>query len=108
MRSISNEDAQTGETPMTGFSLREGLRTISASDTRANVVQGAAGRGSSIEAYPLFGFDLIDYDSLLSEKLDLLLKIRENTHVHWTGKHRSRDRRSIHARCRILCLFGSA
>jgi probable LLM family oxidoreductase len=47
-----------------------------------------AGRGSSVEAYPLFGFDLEDYDSLFSEKLDLLLRIRENTHVHWTGKHR--------------------
>jgi probable LLM family oxidoreductase len=52
---------------------------------RAEIV---AGRGSSVEAYPLFGFDLEDYDSLFSEKLDLLLKIRENTHVHWTGKHR--------------------
>ena len=52
---------------------------------RAEIV---AGRGSSVEAYPLFGFDLDDYDSLFSEKLDLLLKIRENTHVRWTGKHR--------------------
>ncbi len=52
---------------------------------RAEIV---AGRGSSVEAYPLFGFDLDDYDTLFSEKLDLLLKIRENTHVHWTGKHR--------------------
>jgi alkanesulfonate monooxygenase SsuD/methylene tetrahydromethanopterin reductase-like flavin-dependent oxidoreductase (luciferase family) len=41
-----------------------------------------------VEAFPLFGFDLDDYDSLFAEKLDLLLKIRENTHVHWTGKHR--------------------
>src|SRR4029077_6962330 len=48
-----------------------------------------AGRGSSIEAFPLFGFDLDDYDSLFREKLDLLLKIRENTHVHWKGKHRA-------------------
>src|ERR1700680_4266972 len=39
------------------------------------------GRGSSIEAFPLFGLDLNDYDSLFSEKLDLLLKIRENEHV---------------------------
>ncbi len=54
--------------------------------TRAEIV---AGRGSSIEAFPLFGFDLEDYDSLFSEKLDLLLKIRENTHVRWTGKHRA-------------------
>jgi probable LLM family oxidoreductase len=52
---------------------------------RAEIV---AGRGSSIEAFPLFGFDLDDYDSLFSEKLDLLLKICENTQVHWTGKHR--------------------
>jgi probable LLM family oxidoreductase len=54
---------------------------------RAQIV---AGRGSSIEAFPLFGFDLDDYDSLFSEKLDLLLKIRENTQVHWTGRHRAR------------------
>src|SRR6059036_2453530 len=46
------------------------------------------GRGSSIEAFPLFGFDLEDYDSLFAEKLDLLLKIRENEHVHWSGRHR--------------------
>src|SRR6202049_298537 len=53
---------------------------------RAEIV---AGRGSSIEAFPLFGFDLDDYDSLFSEKLNLLLKVRENTHVRWTGKHRA-------------------
>jgi len=52
---------------------------------RAEII---AGRGSSVEAFPLFGFDLNDYDSLFSEKLDLLLKIRDNTHVEWSGKHR--------------------
>jgi probable LLM family oxidoreductase len=46
------------------------------------------GRGSSVEAYPLFGHDLQDYDSLFAEKLDLLLQIREQTHVHWSGRHR--------------------
>jgi probable LLM family oxidoreductase len=46
------------------------------------------GRGSFIEAYPLFGLDLDDYDSLFAEKLDLLLKIRDNIKVHWSGKHR--------------------
>src|SRR3989440_1324705 len=46
------------------------------------------GRGSSIESFPLFGFRLEDYDSLFAEKLDLLLKIRDNEHVHWSGKHR--------------------
>jgi probable LLM family oxidoreductase len=53
---------------------------------RAEIV---AGRGSSIEAFPLFGFDLDDYDSLFAEKLDLLLKIRESTHVQWQGRHRA-------------------
>src|SRR3989475_7648393 len=47
------------------------------------------GRGSFIEAFPLFGLRLEDYDSLFSEKLELLLKIRENTRVHWSGKHRA-------------------
>ena len=53
---------------------------------RAEIV---AGRGSFTEAYPLFGLNLRDYDSLFSEKLDLLLKIRESLHVHWSGKHRT-------------------
>jgi len=47
------------------------------------------GRGSFIESYSLFGLDLNDYDSLFTEKLNLLLKIRENTHVQWSGKHRA-------------------
>jgi len=55
------------------------------SQGRAEMV---VGRGSFIEAFPLFGLDLDDYDSLFAEKLDLLLKIRENEHVHWSGKHR--------------------
>src|SRR5207302_1756592 len=46
------------------------------------------GRGSSIESFPLFGFRLEDYDSLFAEKLELLLKIRDNEHVHWSGKYR--------------------
>lgn len=47
------------------------------------------GRGSFIESYPLFGFDLKDYDALFAEKLDLLLKLRDDVHVHWSGKHRA-------------------
>jgi probable LLM family oxidoreductase len=46
------------------------------------------GRGSSIEAFPLFGFDLDEYDALFSEKLGLLLRIRENEFVTWSGKYR--------------------
>jgi probable LLM family oxidoreductase len=56
------------------------------SQGRAEMV---VGRGSFIESFPLFGLQLSDYDSLFAEKLDLLLKIRENEHVHWSGKYRA-------------------
>jgi len=56
------------------------------SQGRAEIV---AGRGSFVESYPLFGLRLEDYDSLFAEKLELLLKIRESTKVHWSGKHRA-------------------
>lgn len=46
------------------------------------------GRGSFIEAFPLFGLSLNDYDKLFSEKLDLLLTIRENEYVNWSGQFR--------------------
>ncbi len=46
------------------------------------------GRGSFIEAFPLFGLRLEDYDSLFAEKLDLLLKIRDSEHIYWSGKYR--------------------
>ncbi|MDB4875519.1 MAG: putative FMN-dependent luciferase-like monooxygenase family protein [Gemmatimonadetes bacterium] len=46
------------------------------------------GRGSSIEAFPLFGFRLDDYDALFAEKLGLLLEIRDNERVHWSGRYR--------------------
>jgi len=47
-----------------------------------------AGRGSFSEAFPLFGLDFKDYDDLFIEKLDLLLNIRENEFVNWSGKFR--------------------
>ncbi len=47
------------------------------------------GRGSSIEAFPLFGYSLDDYDSLFAENLDLLLAIRKDEHVRWSGRHRA-------------------
>jgi probable LLM family oxidoreductase len=55
------------------------------SNGRAEIV---AGRGSFIESFPLFGLKLEDYDSLFTEKLKLLLQIRENINVTWSGKHR--------------------
>ncbi|WMT76396.1 LLM class flavin-dependent oxidoreductase [Bradyrhizobium sp. Ash2021] len=53
---------------------------------RAEIV---VGRGSSVEAYPLFGFSMNDYDALFAEKLDLLLRLREETHVTWRGRFRA-------------------
>jgi probable LLM family oxidoreductase len=47
-----------------------------------------AGRGSFIESFPLFGYDLADYDDLFAEKLDLLIRLRESEHVTWSGQHR--------------------
>ena len=56
------------------------------SQGRAEMV---VGRGSFTESFPLFGLKLEDYDSLFAEKLDLLLKLRENEFVHWSGQHRA-------------------
>jgi probable LLM family oxidoreductase len=47
-----------------------------------------AGRGSFIESFPLFGYDLDDYDELFAEKLELLMQIRDSTSVTWSGRHR--------------------
>jgi probable LLM family oxidoreductase len=55
------------------------------SNGRAEIM---AGRGSFIESFPLFGYDLKDYDELFDEKLELLLKIRESEKVNWKGGHR--------------------
>ena len=46
------------------------------------------GRGSFVDAFPLFGLELDDYDSLFEEHLDLLLNIRDHDEVHWSGQHR--------------------
>lgn len=57
------------------------------SNGRAEII---AGRGSFIESFPLFGYDLNDYDELFSEKLELLLKINESEKVNWKGsQHRA-------------------
>src|SRR6476661_6561848 len=48
-----------------------------------------AGRGSFIESFPLFGFDLDDYDDLFAEKLMLLLQLRRSERITWRGRHRA-------------------
>jgi probable LLM family oxidoreductase len=62
------------------FSALDGI-----SNGRAEIM---AGRGSFIESFPLFGYDLQDYDDLFDEKLDLLLKLRQSEYVTWSGKFR--------------------
>ncbi|WP_019156491.1 LLM class flavin-dependent oxidoreductase [Robertmurraya massiliosenegalensis] len=62
------------------FAMLDGI-----SNGRAEIM---AGRGSFIESFPLFGYDLNDYNELFDEKLDLLLKIRESEKVTWIGNHR--------------------
>jgi probable LLM family oxidoreductase len=56
------------------------------SNGRAEIM---AGRGSFIESFPLFGYDLNDYDELFTEKLDLLLEVRDHEKVTWQGEHRA-------------------
>jgi len=67
------------------------------SDGRAEIM---AGRGSFIESYPLFGYDLDDYDELFAEKLELLLELRASEHVTWAqGRHRAPiDGRGVYPR----------
>jgi probable LLM family oxidoreductase len=55
------------------------------SNGRAEIM---VGRGSFIESYPLFGYDLEDYDALFAEKLDLLMKLRESERITWHGNLR--------------------
>ncbi|MGG0717911.1 LLM class flavin-dependent oxidoreductase [Robertmurraya massiliosenegalensis] len=62
------------------FAMLDGI-----SNGRAEIM---AGRGSFIESFPLFGYDLNDYNELFDEKLDLLLKIRDAEKVTWSGNHR--------------------
>jgi probable LLM family oxidoreductase len=77
---------------VTVLSSADPVRVFQSFATLDLVSQGRAemvvGRGSFTESFPLFGLRLEDYDSLFAEKLDLLLEIRENEHVHWSGKHR--------------------
>lgn len=74
----------SSEDPVRVFQQFSTLDLIS--NGRAEIM---AGRGSFIESFPLFGFDLNDYDSLFQEKLELLIRLREAEQVHWSGRHRA-------------------
>ena len=77
---------------VTVLSAADPVRVFQSFATLDLVSRGRAemvvGRGSFIEAFPLFGLNLQDYDELFTEKLDLLLKIRNNELVTWSGKFR--------------------
>ena len=77
---------------VTVLSAADPVRVFQEFATLDLVSQGRAemivGRGSFVEAFPLFGLALDDYNELFTEKLDLLLKLRENTNVEWSGQHR--------------------
>src|SRR6186713_1415023 len=77
---------------VTVLSAADPVRVYQSYATLDLISQGRAemvvGRGSFIESYPLFGLALEDYDALFSEKLSLLLTIRENEFVTWSGKFR--------------------
>ncbi|MDB6164967.1 MAG: luciferase [Lacunisphaera sp.] len=77
---------------VTVLSAADPVRVFQEFATLDLVSQGRAemivGRGSFIEAFPLFGLALEDYDELFTEKLDLLLKLRESPNVQWSGQHR--------------------
>ena len=75
------------------------------SNGRAEIM---AGRGSFTESFPLFGYDLDDYDALYAEKLELLLELREKTRVTWSGDiaRRSSTRGCGRGRCRSDCRCG--
>ena len=84
IRLVSAVTVLSSDDPVRVFQQFATLDLIS--QGRAEII---VGRGSFIESYPLFGFELDDYDELATEKLELLLQIREQTNVTWSGKHRA-------------------
>lgn len=77
---------------VTVLSAADPVRVFQSFATLDLITKGRAelvvGRGSSVEAFPLFGFNLQEYDQLFIEKLDLLLTIRDNEFVTWSGRYR--------------------
>lgn len=75
------------------------------SNGRAEIM---AGRGSFIESFPLFGYNLNDYGALFEEKLDLLIKLNSHETINWTGKFRPTlvNQQIYHVRCNPSCPYG--
>ncbi|MBK1786736.1 LLM class flavin-dependent oxidoreductase [Prauserella cavernicola] len=83
IRLSSSVTVLSSEDPVRVFQQYATLDLLSGG--RAEII---AGRGSYVESFPLFGYDLADYDALFAEKLDLLLALRENNPVTWSGRFR--------------------
>lgn len=83
IRLSSSVNVLSSDDPVRVFQQFASLDLLS--EGRAEIM---AGRGSFIESFPLFGYDLGDYNELFSEKLDLLLEIRKSERVTWSGEHR--------------------
>ena len=84
IRFTSGVTVLSSDDPVRVFQRFASLDLIS--NGRAEIM---AGRGSFIESFPLFGYDLNDYNELFEEKLDMLIKIREGEKVTWSGNHRA-------------------
>src|ERR1700737_3879240 len=84
-RNIRLSTAGTGLSPDDPVRVFQDFATLDLlSGGRAEIM---AGRGSFVESFPLFGYELEDYDELFAEKLELLLKVRDSERVTWSGKH---------------------
>lgn len=94
IRLSSGVTVLSSEDPVRVFQQFAELDLISAG--RAEIM---AGRGSFTESFPLFGYDLRDYDQLFEEKLDLLLHLQAGGPIEWRGEHRP-------APCRAHCRSG--
>src|SRR4029450_5756001 len=84
IRLSSAVSVSSGDDPVRVFQDFATLDLLS--NGRAEIM---AGRGSFVESFPLFGYDLRDYDDLFAEKLMLLLQLRRSERVTWQGRHRA-------------------
>lgn len=103
LRRLRAQSASAAASAVTVLSAADPVRVFQEFATIDLIAQGRAeivvGRGSFGEAYPLFGFTMADYDALFAEKLDLLLKLRDEESVTWRGQFRpALDRQRVYPR----------
>jgi alkanesulfonate monooxygenase SsuD/methylene tetrahydromethanopterin reductase-like flavin-dependent oxidoreductase (luciferase family) len=89
MRQLLEEAELADQLGLDVFAIGEHHRPDYLVSSPAVVLGAIAARTTFIESFPLFGYDLDDYDELFAEKLELLLEIRRQSHVTWSGRHRA-------------------